>query len=301
MQRRKFLKYGGAVSASAFSVWAGGRLLAAENWGGGEISHLIPLTSHDTILLKASFAGSRRNPVLRIGSREIPGRPGDTLGRFWSFTASGLESAREYELQLREDGTALAEPWPLRTAPAPDVDAGRFRMLVYTCAGGPDDAVTENGVWRYLPVSTRRRMLRRGLQFNPDLAVGIGDQVYWDQTIARRWNSEAARRSREFIWGKYGSFDEDLPVFGSANETVLAGPISTGTGWPSGARGIEPGVPVDLEVEERVKPLEQNGFTIVDVDPDHIEVRQFTWLPEMGLDAIDNLQPFSTFRLSRNT
>ena len=88
-------------------------------------------------------------------------------------------------------------------------------------------------------------------------------------------------------------------VFDNPIQTVLAGPISTGTGWPSGSRGIEPRVPVDLEVEERVKPLEQNGFTIVDVDPDSIEVRQFTWLPEMGLDVIDNLQPFSTFRLNR--
>ena len=79
----------------------------------------------------------------------------------------------------------------------------------------------------------------------------------------------------------------------------MRGPVSTGTGWPSGSRGIEPLVPVDLEVEERVKPLEQNGFTIVDVDPDNIEVRQFTWLPEMGLAAIDDLQPFSSFRISR--
>ena len=525
MHRRKFLQYGGMASASAL---LNGRALAAENPGSGEISHLIPLANHDTILLKVSFVSARRNPVLRIGAREIPGRPGDTLGRFWSFTADGLESAREYELQLREGGAALAESWPLRTAPAPDAPAERFRMLVYTCAGGPDDALTENGVWRYLPVSTRRRMLQRGLQFNPDLAVGIGDQVYWDQTVARRWNSEAAQRVRQFIWGKYGSFDEDLPVFGSPNETtltgcldeqlgalygtdfrstpliltqddhdyfendegtdevftfpprnftaqlgraqqslyfpeylpdanrpahlagsradgasesygsyrwgdllelllydcrrfisvagptsvfveqqaerwlarrtadeaaarhlihipstpmgwtagkwgewypdflqpdgslgienpkpywqngwfsqhqrilsaiadqdervalmisgdlhaigsgmihrsgslafdnpiqtVLAGPVSTGTGWPSGSRGIEPLVPVDLEVEERVKPLEQNGFTIVDVDPDNIEVRQFTWLPEMGLAAIDDLQPFSSFRISR--
>lgn len=526
MDRRKFLHYSSIASASALMS---GRLRAAENWGGGDISHLIPLANHDTILLKVSFAGARQRPVLRIGSREFPGRPGDTLGRFWSFMADGLESAQEYELQLLDDGgAALAEPWPLRTTPAPDSPAEQFRMLVYTCAGGPDDAVGRNGVWRYLPVSTRRRMLARALSFSPDLAVGIGDQVYWDQTVARRWNSEAAQRSREFIWGKYGSFDEDLPVFGSPNEstltgcldeqlgalyaadfrstpliltqddhdyfendegtdevftfpprnftarlgraqqslyfpeylpeanrpahlagssadgvsesygsyrwgnllelllydcrrfisvagptsvfieqqaerwmarrtddeaaarhlihvpstpfgwtagkwgewypdflqpdgglglenpkpywqsgwysqhqrilsslsaqderialmisgdlhaigsgqihrsggvafenpiqTILAGPIGTGTGWPSSARGIEPKVPVDLEVEERVKPLEQNGFTIIDVDPDNIGVRQFTWLPSMGLDAIDDLQPFSTFSLSR--
>ncbi len=529
MDRRRFLRYGGVVSASAL---LGGRAAAAEdafdNWGGGEIAHIAPLANHDSILLEVSFAAPRRNPVLRVDGREFPGRPGDTLGRFWSFAADGLESARGYELRLREGGAAIAESWPLRTAPAPEAPAESFRMLVYSCAGGPDNALNRDGVWRYLPVATRRRLFRRALGFNPDLAVGVGDHVYWDQTIARRWNSEQARRARESIWGKYGSFDEDLPIFGSANETtltgcldeqlgalyaadfrsvpliltqddhdyfendegtdevftfpprnftaqlgraqqalyfpeylpeanrpaylagaradgrgesygsyrwgnllelllydcrrflsvagptsvfveqqaerwlarrtadeaaarhlihipstpmgwtagkwgewypdflqpngdlglenpkpywqsgwfsqhqrilsalaaqeerialmisgdlhaigsgaihrsggavfeqpvqtILAGPISTGTGWPSAVRGIGAAVPVDLEVEERVKPLEQNGFSIVDVDPDGIEVRQFAWLPAMGLDAIDELQPFSSFRLSR--
>ena len=103
MDRRKFLRYSGVVSASTLT---GGRLGAAESWGFGDIGHLIPLASHDTILLKVSFADARQNPVLR-------------------------------------------------TAPAPDTPAERFRMLVYTCAGGPDDAVAPNGVWRYLPEANR--------------------------------------------------------------------------------------------------------------------------------------------------
>jgi hypothetical protein len=92
-----------------------------------------------------------------------------------------------------------------------------------------------------------------------------------------------------------GELNFDNPV-----QTILAGPIGTGTGWPSSARGIDATVPVDLEVEERASPIENNGFSIFDIDTDSIEVRQFAWLPEQGLDAIDNLQPFSTFRLSRS-
>ena len=57
-------------------------------------------------------------------------------------------------------------------------------------------------------------------------------------------------------------------------------------------------MPVDLEMEERASPIENNGFSIFDIDTDSIEVRQFAWLPEQGLDAIDNLQPFFSFRLS---
>jgi hypothetical protein len=526
MNRRKFIRNGGILGA-ALTMPSLPR--AADNWSGGNLQHLIPLSNHDSILIKASYTEPQRNPVLRIGRNRYPGQAMDSLGRFWSFHASGLESDQDYELSLQDgDGNRFADPWPLRTAPAPDAPRERLRMLVYTCAGGPDDARLPNGVWRFLPVSSRQRLLRRALSFQPDLAIGIGDQVYWDQTIARRWDDEQARVNRELIWGKYGRFDEDLPVFGTANEavltgcldeqiaslygtdfrsvpliltqddhdyfendegtdeaitfpprnftarlgraqqglyfpeflpdpyrpahlagsrrdgisesygsyrwgsliellmydcrrfitlagptavfveegterwmasrtrdeasarhlmhipstpfgwtagkwgewypdylqpdgslgievpkpywqpgwfaqhqrllssisgqseriplvvsgdlhavgsgtiarsgsiiferpinTVLTGPISTGTGWPSGVRGIGATPSVNIQIEERVSPIEKNGFTIFDVDPDGIDVRQFAWLPEDGLDAIDTLQPFSEFRLNR--
>ena len=87
--------------------------------------------------------------------------------------------------------------------------------------------------------------------------------------------------------------------FDNSIHTMLAGPIGTGTGWPSTARGIGSTIPTGLEVEERVHPLENNGFSILDIDQDSIEVKQFAWLPAQGVDVIDSLQPFSTFRLSR--
>ena len=88
-------------------------------------------------------------------------------------------------------------------------------------------------------------------------------------------------------------------TFENPVHSILAGPISTGTGWPSGVRGIGAQVPIDLEVEERVHPVENNGFSIFDVNSDSINVRQFAWLPEQGLETIDNLEPFSTFSISR--
>lgn len=526
MDRRKFIRNSGLLTSSL--VWpsfSNGQ----DNWSGGQIQHLIPLANHDSIMLKVSFVEPQRNPVLRVGSRAIEGLQTDSLGRFWTFIADGLESSQEYELSLQQQGNRYAESWPLSTTPAANAEAESMRLLVFTCAGGPDNAQAENGNWRYLPVSTRQRLFDRALSFAPDLAIGIGDQVYWDQNIARRWRGNArAQANRERIWGRYGSFDEDLPVFGSSNEaalttcldeqiaslystnfrstpliltqddhdyfendegtddiitfpprnftaqlgrasqqlyfpeylpelnrpahlagsaangfsesygsyrwgsllelllydcrrfitlagptavfieeqterwiasrtadesstrhlihipstpfgwtagkwgewypdflqpggnlgienpkpywqpgwfqqhqrilssianqderipimvsgdlhaigsgmitrsgplildnpvhSILAGPISTGTGWPSGVRGIGAQVPTDLEVEERVHPLENNGFSIFDVNTDSIEVRQFAWLPELGLDAIDSLEPFSTFTISR--
>ena len=526
MKRRKFIQNGGLISGSlllpSFSR-------AADAWSGGKIQHLIPLVNSDSLMLKVSFSEPQSSPVLRVGQNRFPGQQTDTLGRFWSFRAAGLESNQAYELTLlAQDGTSFAEPWPLKTAPSENNNTESVRLLIFSCAGGPDNAMLNNGDWRYLPVSIRQRIFRRALSFAPDLAIGIGDQVYWDQTINARRRSPRGDAVRELIWGKYGSFNEDLPVFGADNEatltgcldeqlaslystdfrsvpliltqddhdyfendegtddlitfpprnfsaqlakasqslyfpeflpdqyrptnlagstadglsesygsyrwgsllevlmydcrrflslkgptanfieeqaeswlagrneqeqsarhlihipstpfgwsagkwgewypdylqpngqlglenpkpywqsgwfqqhqrilgsiaaqndripliisgdlhaigsglitrsgdlnfdrgvnTILAGPIGTGTGWPSGGRGIESSVPLSMTVEERVSPIENNGFSILDIDQDSIEVKQFAWLPGLGLDALDSLQPFSTFRLNR--
>jgi hypothetical protein len=54
-----------------------------------------------------------------------------------------------------------------------------------------------------------------------------------------------------------------------------------------------------MELQEREHPIENNGFSILDIDSDSIQVKQFAWLPTQGLDSIDTLEPFSTFRLTR--
>ena len=220
MNRRNFIRNSSLLSTAMLlpSISRG-----ADNWSGGQIQHLLPLTNHDSILLKVSFVEPQSNPSLHIGATTIPGRRRDTLGRFWSFRAGGLESSQAYELSLHaEDGSRFANSWPLTTTPAPDADSESMRLLIFSCAGGPDNAQTQSGAWRYLPVTMRQRLLDRALSFAPNLAIGVGDQTYWDQNVARRWLGDAQRqRNRERIYGKYGKFDEDLPVFGSSNEATL--------------------------------------------------------------------------------
>lgn len=527
MQRRRFMRNTGLLSASLFMPNFAG---AADSWSGGQIRHLIPLSNADSILLKVSFVTPQNSPELRIGRTAFPGRRLDSLGRFWSFHATGLASAQPYELTLQQAATRYADSWIVATAPAAEAMPESVRLLIFSCGGGPDNAQLPDGTWRYLPVSSRQRLLQKALSFAPDLAVGVGDQVYWDQNVAARWNNnEQQRINRELIWGKYGSFDEDLPLFGTGNETtltgcldeqlaslygtmfksvpliltqddhdyfendegtdniitfpprnftsllgraqqslyfpeflpdalrpahlagsapsgvsesygswrwgsllellmydcrrfitlagptavfveegaerwlaartasedsarhliqlpstpfgwtagkwgewypdvlqadgrlglenpkpywqsgwfaqhqrilgslaaqderipllisgdlhaigsgmithsggitfdkpintVLAGPIGTGTGWPSAIRGAGSTVPINLRVDERVHPVENNGFSILDIDADSIAIKQYAWLPAQGLDAIDSLQPFSEFRLQRS-
>jgi hypothetical protein len=82
---------------------------------------------------------------------------------------------------------------------------------------------------------------------------------------------------------------------------VLSGPIGTRpAGWPSGRRGTGALPPVHLDMDEKVKPIEQHGFTIVDFTPSQMTVRQFKWdVKTQGPEAIDTLEPFYTTELVR--
>jgi hypothetical protein len=81
--------------------------------------------------------------------------------------------------------------------------------------------------------------------------------------------------------------------------SVVAGaPGTKGLGWPSAFRGT-PALPSSvLEVEERLAALEENGFNIIDVEPDRITVRSFRFDGENEDPVVlDTLEPFreSTF------
>ena len=526
MNRRDFLRKASLASVSALLA---NPTNAMSRGSPNMVNHLIPLSNHDSILIKASFAEPVERPRLKIGSVLYEGHKRDTLGRFWSFHAQDLESDVEYELSITaQGGDLLAESWPLRTAPALDAMKEHLRVLVYTCAGGPDNAQWENGEWRFLPLETRRKLLHRALSFKPDVAIGVGDQTYWDQWISPRKRGGHYKANRERLYGKYGTFNRDQPLFGSSNEqtltrcldeqiaglygmdfcstpliltqddhdyfendegtdeyvtlppknfsarlgraqqslyfpeflpdphrpahlagsqrsgisesygslrwgqlaefllydcrrfisldgpsavfveqdaerwltkrtqseassrhlvhvpsvpfgwtagkwgewypdvlqpdgklgvgtkkpywqtgwfaqhqrllsaisaqkeriplavsgdmhatavgrvlesgdigfdspvnTVLSGTIGTGNGWPSAARGIGASVPQTMILEEPVKPVEKNGFTLLDMDPDGVSVKQFTWDRSLGVESIDNLQPFSDIRMER--
>ena len=82
---------------------------------------------------------------------------------------------------------------------------------------------------------------------------------------------------------------------------VLSGPLGTSDiGWPSAFRGIGalPSKVVDLQ--EALKPIEENGFTLVDFTRDGITLRYFRW--KAGRDTVESivgLQPFRTTELKR--
>ena len=228
--RRDFMKdIAAAGAASALAPLAGWQAAAEAaasramegDWDSGSVAHLLPTASHERFLVKASFDKPLASaPLLRVGAHStVRGQATDTAGEFWQFDAPGLRPATTYRLSLvGADGRALCESWPLRTFPAPDARTDRFRLLIYTCAGGHDIASPVDGKTVFIPVAVRRRLLRRALSYQPDALVANGDHVYWDLAAPRASPMlGAAPRARQYA----GPFDSTLPVLGTANERFL--------------------------------------------------------------------------------
>ncbi|WP_271410944.1 hypothetical protein [Pseudomonas sp. Q1-7] len=90
----------------------------------------------------------------------------------------------------------------------------------------------------------------------------------------------------------------DLDLSTNPVYSVLTGTLATaGPGWPSSGRGLIPSCPSHLNIEELLKPLEHNGFSLLDVTPQGMRVRLFAWDPARPAEAIDGLQPVLEFDL----
>jgi hypothetical protein len=223
LDRRDFLR-GSAAASLALTVPAD--LMAqspaappVRTWDAGAVRHLLPTVSDSRMLVKASFATPLTDaPTLRVAGTSVRGRMGDTRGEHWHFYVTDLQPGRPYPLALIGAGGAnLCEPWELATFPAPDARPEKFRLLIYTCAGGHE-------VHKFLPTATRNRLLRRALSFAPQAVVANGDQVYWD--LLAPVGSKLLGMSPEAVQ-LAGTFDRSATVLGSDNESVLkraAGP-----------------------------------------------------------------------------
>ena len=232
VDRRTFLAgSAGAMGAAFFGRFPLGAMTeqgappAPQGWDAGRVRHLLPTVSDTRMLLKVSVERPlSAAPILRVGTREVTGRMNDTAGEHWQFYATGLEPGRRHSLLLTaSDGTSLCEPWPLSTFPPPDVRPERFRMLFFTCAGGPGGSYSGIGQRRgFLPTVIRNRLLRRALSFEPDAAVANGDHIYWD---LHTWQGENAGQLSAS--GRTSSFDFSDSVFAASNEVAMkaaAGP-----------------------------------------------------------------------------
>jgi hypothetical protein len=222
IDRRGFLTSALGAGAAALGVGACGREPSPppyDGWDAGDVAHLLPTANHQRFRLKASFTAPQPEPPeLRVGERRVTGVRSDTRGRFFAFDVDGLEPQTRYTLRLHAaSGRPLCAAWPLATLPAPDAEPERFRLLAYTCAGGPDDLYNFGFFNAYLPIAHRQQLFARALEFEPDAVVANGDHVYWDLKSKFGWAMGRSPRA----WWTAGLFDRERPVLGTENEEVL--------------------------------------------------------------------------------
>lgn len=222
LNRREFIEASGGVAALTMVGWpqsAG----AQQGWNQGQLAHLIPTASHDRFLIKASFKSPLSGaPRLSIDGKAIDGVQTDPQGRFWRFDASSLQPATQYTLRITDPGGApLCDAWPLKTFPAPDAVPERVRILAFTCAGGYDSEPFQGKTY-FLDMTARRKLLARGMSYEPDVVIANGDHIYWDQ--ATGMNKPTAQFVKEKVWAKFGgALDLSVPMLHPKNATIFTG------------------------------------------------------------------------------
>src|ERR1700730_304410 len=209
----------GETSPVAAQTAAGGGIAAQPKWADGELAHLLPTSSHDRILVKASFKKPlEAAPILRVGDKRVVGERSDTRGSFWQFNAADLKPGTPYQLSLvSSDGRVLSQPWTLATMPAPDDMPPKLRLVVYSCAGGHDIFKLSHTGVEFVPTAVRQKLLQRALSYAPDALIANGDQVYWDLLAPKA--SPRLGASKAAL--EYARFDRSAPILGGANETAL--------------------------------------------------------------------------------
>lgn len=190
-----------------------------------DIRHILPSATVTGISVSVSTLAPRAQLVLMVGDRRVPGVQRDSLGRYWSFSVEALTPETEYSLQLLDEHGPLGSPWPLKTFPDVTRMPESFRLLAFTCAGGPDGFGIP-GRQFFKPHAFRQKLFDAALAQKPDAAIAIGDHIYWD--LRGGGMPPVGRRSKLiklvagwYIRLKYGEFDRARPILGTDNEGVL--------------------------------------------------------------------------------
>jgi len=221
MKRRAFVKTAVATTLAPLASACGPEPTPPPHDGfdAGALVHLIPTANHERFRIKASFRRAfDRSPTLHVGGLAAEGRSTDPSRQYFTFDVAGLEPATRYTLVLRDaSGQPLCDEWPLSTFPPPAARPDRLRLLLFTCAGGPDDLYNYGFFNAYLPVAQRQRLFARALSFQPDAAVANGDHVYWDMKSRFGWAMGESWKA----WLAAGWFDRDRPLAESHNRSVL--------------------------------------------------------------------------------
>ena len=81
-------------------------------------------------------------------------------------------------------------------------------------------------------------------------------------------------------------------------EVVLVGTLGSGDiAFPSSFRKVQNSPSLIVDMDQQLEISEKNGFTIIDVRPEKIVFRVFTWRPPQSVDQIDTMDPVITYEV----
>lgn len=150
--------------------------------------------------------------------------------------------------------------------------------------------------------------------FQEDGTIGIGKkekylwQKGWWSQHQRLLNSLSSQKRKPIVLQgdlhmvSYGSIRKsgNLDFSNNPIQVLGTGPLGSGQfAFPSAFRGTMPVIPANMEVEELIKPLEKNGFTIIELTPEKMTSSFYAWKPADGLAAIDDLEPIFVKEISQ--
>ncbi len=272
----------------------------------------------DNFMLQAARATQRLwYPEFLPDPNRSPGIPGSDSPDQPSFRPSGLSESfgtlrygRLAELLLYDVRRTVTLAGPTGVFVAPDVEAWlkaraaarEVAHLVHIPSNPPGWSAGKWGEWY------------------PDLLGANGElseaqpKPYWQRGWLsqhdRLMQSISAMRGRIplVVSGDLHAIGEghmmrsgDLDFSKNPVIAVLPGPLGTSTGgWASEFRGVGPKPPRHLDMQETIKPLEENGFLLMDFTPESITLRYFKWNQKtQPVGDIDTLEPFHTTELKR--
>ena len=191
-----------------------------------KVNHILPIVTDSAFAISVSVKRPVRTLDLQVDGARVTGSKSDTHGRFWSFSVSSLMPDTTYSLRLIADGEPVDEAWPLKTFPPDDALPDSFRLLAFTCAGGPN-GLRSGDLEIFKPHAFRQQLFDAALESHPDAVLSIGDHIYWDLR-GRGLPPFGTRRSGAFrffaglyLKNKYGEFNRSIELLGTKNEKVL--------------------------------------------------------------------------------
>jgi len=90
----------------------------------------------------------------------------------------------------------------------------------------------------------------------------------------------------------------DLDLSKNPVISVCSGSLGTGPRmWPSAFRGLVAEPPTDIVMDQKLPPVEKNGFVIVDLTEEKIEITFYAWRQPESVETIDSMKPYHRIEL----